>query len=43
MAWAMRAIGAENARAADFGPMLATLVSASKNSRSIALVKPKNV
>ena len=33
----MRAIGAENARAADFGPIDATDSSASKNSRSIAL------
>ncbi len=39
----MRAIGCENARAAVFGPMLATEISASKNSRSIGFVKPKNV
>jgi hypothetical protein len=29
------------ARAADLGPMLATEMSASKNSRSIAFEKPK--
>jgi len=39
----MRAIGSEKARAAVLGPMLATLISASKNSRSTGLVKPKNV
>jgi hypothetical protein len=39
----MRAIGAEKARAADFGPIDATDKSASKNSRSIALLKPKKV
>ena len=39
----MRAIGAENARAADFGPIDATDSSDSKNSRSIPLEKPKNV
>ena len=42
IARAMRPIGAENARAAAFGPMPATEISASKNSRSTALVKPKN-
>src|ERR1700719_3113170 len=36
-------IGAENARAADFGPIDATDSSASKNSRSIALVNPKKL
>src|ERR1700722_8949229 len=43
MAAAIRAIGKANARAAVFGPMLATEISASKNSRSIAFVNPKNV
>ena len=43
IASAMRAIGAENARAADFGPIDATDSSASKNSRSMPLEKPKNV
>ena len=39
----MRDIGSENARAAVLGPMLPTVISASKKSRSIGLVKPKNV
>ena len=35
------AVSAENARAADLGPILATEMRASKNSRSMALEKPK--
>ena len=40
MAPAIADIGCENARAADRGPIEATLISASKNSRSIVFVNP---